>query len=67
MKNLDVLVTLLLGLMDRASAIGGLIRTAQAEGRDVTPEELDTLAKNDDASRAALANAIANAKAAATS
>lgn len=58
------LVTLMLGLLDRAAQIGALIQTARAEGRDVTSAELDGLKLADDAARAELVQAIAAAKAA---
>jgi uncharacterized protein YggE len=53
---------LLLGLLDRAVAWGALIRKAQSEGRDITAAELDTLAAEDDAAKAALDAAIAKAR-----
>ena len=59
----EILITLLLGLLDRASQIGTLITTARGEGRDVTKEELDALVAMDQAARADLVAAIAKAKA----
>ena len=59
------IVTLLLGLLDRAAAIGALLQKAQAEGRDVTTLELDALVAEDMVARAALVKAIADAKLAA--
>jgi hypothetical protein len=56
-------IQVLFGLLDRASAIGALIKQAQAEGRDVTDAELNALATADDAARAALVAAIAERKA----
>ena len=50
------------GLLDRASSITALIKTAQSEGRDITAEELDALVSADDASRVALVEAIAKRK-----
>lgn len=55
-------IELLLGLLDRATAIGALISKAQAEKRDITEAELDGLAAHDDAARALLAAAIAKAR-----
>lgn len=62
MGNLAIAVQILLSLLDRASEIGALIAKAQGEGRDVTPEELDTLSAKDDVAKAALAAAIAAAR-----
>ncbi len=58
----ELAVSLLLGLLDRATQIGALIKTAQSEGRDITSAELDTLVAADDAARKALNDAIAAAK-----
>jgi hypothetical protein len=58
------LITLLLGLLDRASALGAMIARARTEGRDVTSAELDALAAADAAARDELVAAIAAAKAA---
>lgn len=60
--NATVVVTLLLGLLDRASQIGALLQKAQAEGRDVSDAELDALVVDDDAAKKALADAIAKAR-----
>jgi len=57
-------VNLLLGLLDRASAIGALINNAQKEGRDVTVAELQSLQAADDTARNSLQKAIDAAKAA---
>lgn len=62
MGNAAIAVDLILGLIDRAQAIGGLIAKAQAEGRDITDAELDGLAAGDDAARIALTAAIARAR-----
>lgn len=62
MKNLTLAVTLALNLVDRAAAIGALVRKAQAEGRDVTDAELDELEAADDAARGELADAIEQAR-----
>ncbi len=57
-------VTLLLGLLDRAAALGALIAQARSENRDITAAELDSLRLADDTARDALVKAIADAKAA---
>ena len=57
-----VALNLLFGLLDRAQAVGALISKAQAEGRDVSDAELDVLAASDDTARAALAQAIKDAR-----
>lgn len=54
---------LLIQLLNQATALGNLIRQAQAEGRDITDAELDGLAAGDDAARDVLAAAIVRAKA----
>ena len=56
--NATLLITLLLGLLDRATQIGALIQKARGEGRDVTPAELDALVSADDVARQALVDAI---------
>jgi len=60
--NAALAVSLILGLLDRAQAIGTLIKTARAEGRDITDAELDSLVAEDDAAREALDAAIAKAR-----
>ncbi len=62
--NAAAVISLLLGLLDRASSIGALLGKAQSEGRDVTAEELDALVAADAVARQALVDAIAAAKAA---
>jgi hypothetical protein len=57
------LVTLLLGILERAAAVGALINKARAEGRDISAAELEALVDADDAAREALVKAIADAKA----
>lgn len=57
------MVTLLLGLLDRATQIGTLIQTARTEGRDITAAELDALVDADKAARQGLVDAIEKAKA----
>lgn len=59
---MEALIALLLGLLDRAAAIGTLITTARKEGRDITDAELDALVDADDAARADLVSAIERAK-----
>jgi hypothetical protein len=60
--NAAAIVTLLLGLLDRASAIGQFLTILQTEKRDATPEEWAALLQADDAARIALVQAIAQAK-----
>lgn len=67
MGTAAIAVQLLLGLLDRASAIGGLIAKAQTEKRDITSAELDVLVTDDDLARKALNDAIDKAKAGAAS
>lgn len=50
---------LLLKLLTQAQAIGGIIAKAQAEGRDVTAAELNTLRAADDAAKDRLDELIA--------
>lgn len=57
------LVTLLLGIIERAAAVGNLINTARAQGRDITTEELEALLDADDVARNELQYAIDKAKA----
>ena len=61
--GIDVAVTLLLSLLDRATAFGAVITKARAEGRDISQAELDGFAQTDDAARAALVAEIAKARA----
>jgi hypothetical protein len=58
MGNAELAITLLLGLLDRAQAIGTLINQARAEKRDITDAELDKLTSDDDQARARLKAAI---------
>ncbi len=62
MANIAILMQILLPLLDRASAIAALLKTAQSENRDVTDAELDALFANDDAAKAALDAAIKAAR-----
>jgi hypothetical protein len=55
-------IELLIQLIDRAAAASSIIKTARAEGRDVTSAELAQLRAEGDASMAALDDAIARAK-----
>ena len=56
--NAGLVLSLLFGLLDRTAAIAQLLKTANAEGRDITDAELDALASDDDAARAELVAAI---------
>lgn len=60
--NAAVAVSLLTELLRQAMAISTLVQTAQAEGRDLTPEELAAAASRDDEARQALEQAIARVK-----
>jgi len=60
--NAAIAVSLILGLLDRASAIGALLKAARAEGRDLTEAEIDKLVAEDDAARTELDAAIAKAR-----
>lgn len=62
--NTLAVITLLLQYSDKITQIGAMLTKAHAENRDVTDAELDALFAGDDAARAALAAAIAAAKAA---
>jgi hypothetical protein len=64
MNSTLMATNLLLGLLDRAAAIGSLLALAQAEGRDITAAELDDVFLADAAAREQLVAAIAAAKAA---
>ncbi len=55
-------IQLVLALVNQAGAISAVIQKAQAENRDLTPEELAGLVSADDSARAALVAAIAAAK-----
>ena len=61
-KNAELVVDLLLLALDKTAAIGLLLSTAKAEGRDVTDAELDDRVAKDDAARIALNEAIAKAR-----
>lgn len=55
-------IQLVLALVNQAGAISAVIQKAQAENRDLTPEELANLVSADDTARATLVAAIAAAK-----
>jgi hypothetical protein len=55
-------IQLLLGLLDRAAAWGAKIAQAQAEGRELTEEEVDAFVAEDDAAKTALEKAIRKAR-----
>lgn len=61
--NASILVSLLLGLLDRTQEIGQLLAKVHSENRDVTTAELDALFAGDDAARATLQAAIDRARA----
>lgn len=52
--NMIAALQLLIQYSDKVVAIGKMIGTAQAEGRDVTQAELDVVFADDDAARARL-------------
>ena len=61
--TITLALDLLLALLARTSAISALIAKARAEGRTkLTPEEFEQITGADDASRATLVQAIADAK-----
>jgi hypothetical protein len=53
-----------LALIQAAQAVSMLLQKAHAEGREITDDELDSVVVTDDAARAVLEKAIADAKAA---
>lgn len=55
-------LTLLTQLLERTAALGGLLRRAKSEGRDISDEELDRLRGEDDTARAQLEQAISSAR-----
>lgn len=61
--NILTAIDFLLSALTRAVAISDKIKTAQAEGRDISSEELQGLLDSDALAREALAEAIAAAKA----
>lgn len=60
----SALVTLILGLLDRAAVAGALLTKTRAEGREPTAAELDALERDDDAARDRLQAEIARQRAA---
>jgi hypothetical protein len=54
-------IGLLLQLIEQAARVSGVIRQAQAEGREVTPAELAEIVAENDAARAKLVDAIRRA------
>lgn len=52
--NALLITQLLLEITKQAQGFAGLLAKAQAEGRDVTDEELNSLVSADDAARARL-------------
>jgi hypothetical protein len=63
MPVVTLAVDLLIAAIQNASAISQLIATAKAQGRDITPAELQTVIDGDNVARANLVLAIAAAKA----
>lgn len=61
--NTLAIITILERLLTRAASIGELLRTAHAEGRSVSDEELQQLRDQDDAARLEESQAIADARA----
>ena len=58
----EIAINLLLALLDHASAISQLIQSAKAEGRTtLTVDEWKIITDKDDAAKAALTKAIADA------
>ena len=61
--GVDVAISLVLALIDRASTISALIQSAQASGRTaLTPEEWQQITDADNAASEALKAAIEKAK-----
>ena len=60
--NILAATNLMLALLDRAALLGGLLQTAAAEGRDLTPAELDGVFEHDVVARNELQAAINAAK-----
>jgi hypothetical protein len=54
-------IGLLLQLIEQAARVSGVIRQAQAEGREVTQAELAEIVAENDAARAKLVDAIRRA------
>lgn len=62
--GLAAALQVVLALLDKAALIGGMIANAQAQNRDLTTAELDTLVQADNVAKAKLDALIATAKAA---
>jgi hypothetical protein len=60
--NALIVTQLLLSLLERAAEVGRMLGRAQAEGRDITKEELAVARANDDAAREMLEIAIKAAR-----
>lgn len=63
MKNSALILELLILFTSRLQSLQLLLQKAQAEGRDISKEELDSLVAEDDTARAELDAAIARAEA----
>lgn len=61
--GVDVAISLVLALIDRAATISALIQKAQTEKRALTEAEWQTVIDSDNVARSALAAAIILAKA----
>lgn len=61
-QNLNLAITLALTLIEKAAAISKAIRAAEAEGRDLTSDELQAFQDQDAAARDALQAAIDKAR-----
>ena len=60
--GVSLAIQLVLSLVNQAGTISAAIQKAQAENRDLTPEELDSFVSADNTARAALVAAISAAK-----
>jgi hypothetical protein len=58
------IIALLTSLANAQTALGTLFQNARAQGRDVSEEELNNIAHDDDVAKALLDTAIAKARAA---
>ena len=56
--NTSIALQLLIGLLSQANALGSLISKAQAEGRDLTEDELDLLSESVEAAKKRLQDSI---------
>lgn len=57
------IISLVLGLIDRAASYAAVLNKAKAEGRDVTEAEVDAIVAADDKARLAEQDAIARRRA----